>query len=565
MKKKLLFAVIIPVIAVSLSGCQFISDYFSNIIDGGNGNNNYQFSQKVASSVEPISDISTPPADHLEARHASMIYSDYIDHSAYAYSCTPSIGEAKLLVIPVWFNDSSRFIKESYKDKVREDIGNAYFGDNDVVGWRSVRTFYEEESHGALEIDGTVSDWYEVNKSYEYYAIDDPTEDNGAPKTSELVKEATKWYFDNHSSEKRTDYDCDNDGYLDGVMLIYAAPDMIALNRDSYENLWAYCYWIQDPAVQKPSNPGLNAFFWASYDYMYGANTALTRSGSRYSHGDTTRCSIDAHTYIHEMGHMFGLEDYYDYSEHGYSPAAGFSMQDNNVGHHDPYSSFALGWGKAIIPNDEATIDLKPFTTSGEMIILSPKWNSYNSAFDEYLIIEYFTSDGLNELDTTYGYMSSAGYAYPMGTKESGIRLWHVDARLLYTLTGEIKASQLTTNVEQGAAVISVNTNTYDDGSDMTRQYLSILASDPSEDYYNAKFANYNLLQLIRNNNRSTYKPTDSLSSKSLFKTGDTFSMDTFSKQFVNGTKLNSGLDLGFSFTVNACNNGYASISIKKS
>lgn len=565
MKKKLLFALVIPAMALSLSACQFINDFFSNIVDGGNGNNNYQYSQIVASSAKPISDISTPPADDLEARHASVTYGDYIEHSAYAYSCTPSTGTAKLLVIPVWFNDSSRFVKESNKDKVREDIGNAYFGDNETVGWRSVKTFYEEESHGSLSLSGTVSDWYEVNKSYEYYAIDEASETSGAPKTSSLVEEATRWYFDNHTSEKRTDYDCDEDGYLDGVMLIYAAPDMIALNKDSYQNLWAYCYWIQDYTVQNPANPGVNAFFWASYDYMYGSNIALSRSGTRYSHGDTSRTKLDAHTFIHEMGHMFGLEDYYDYSEYGYSPAAGFSMQDHNVGHHDPFSSFALGWGKAIIPTDGAVIDLKPFTTSGEMIILSPSWNATNSPFDEYFIIEYYTSDGLNELDTTYGYMSGAGYVYPMGTKESGIRLWHVDARLLYTYTGEIKASQITSDVTKGAAVISLNTNTYDDGSDYARQYVSILASDPTADYYDARYANYNMLQLIRNNTKSSYKPTDSLSAKSLFRTGDSFTMDRFSKQFVNATKLNNGLELGFTFTVNACNNGYASISIQKS
>ena len=564
MKKKLLLISTIALMTVTLTGCQFINDFFSNYINYDNSNR--EFSQKVASSIEPISDISTPPADDLEAKPASSTYSDYIANSAYAYSCTPSLGEAKLLIIPVWFNNSNKFIKDDHKEQVREDIANIYFGNNEDVGWRSVKSYYEEESHGALTIDGTVSAWYEPNKNYDYYAVDDPTEESGAPKTSALVESATKWYFDNHVSENRTDYDCDKDGYLDGVMLIYAAPDFIALNNDEKENLWAYCYWLQDYTVQNPLNPGLNAFFWASYDFMYGNNVAMSRTGYRYSHGDTTRAKLDGHTYIHEMGHMFGLEDYYDYSSHSYSPAGGFSMQDNNVGIHDPFSSFALGWAKAIIPNNDATIDLKPFTTSGEIIILSPSWNAYNSPFDEYIILEYFTSDGLNELDTSYGYMSTEGYDYPMGTKESGIRVWHVDARLLYTRTGEISASQTTTNPKMpGVAVISMNTNTYDDGDDYTRQYLSILASDPTEDYYDAKYANYNLLQLIRNNIRTTSKPTDDLSGKSLFKTGDSFSMEKYAKQFVNSTKLNNGVELGYTFTVNACNNGYASISIKKS
>ena len=435
------------------------------------------------------------------------------------------------------------------------------------MGWESVESYYETESFGALSLTGTVSAWYEVNKNYSYYASDPYSEetDAGCPKTMALAEEATNWYFTNHTSENRSDYDCDNDGYLDGVMLIYAAPDYITLNNDNYDNLWAYCYWVQDYSAQVPGNPGVNAFFWASYDFMYGREVANSRAGTRYCAGDTSHCKIDTHTFIHEMGHMFGLEDYYDYSENGYSPAGGFSMQDYNVGGHDPFSSFALGWGKAYIPTGDATIDLKPFATSGEMILLSPSWNTYNSAFDEYLLLEYYTDQGLNELDSTYMYMSQYGKVYPIGSKDYGIRLWHVDARLLYTLTGAFSASKITTNPDiTTGRVYSLTTNTYDDGDEYTAFYLSPLAQDPTDPNYDKKYAEYNQLQLIRNKTTANAKPKDLFDSTALFKKGDSFTMDKFSKQFVNSGKLNSGIDLGFSFEVNACNNTYASISVKK-
>ena len=161
-------------------------------------------------------------------------------------------------------------------------------------------------------------------------------------------------------------------------MLIYGAPDYGSLDDDSRSNLWAYCFWIQDQSVKSVSSPGANVFFWASYDFMYSSSKAYQRTGkSNYGGGDTTYCSLDTHTYIHEMGHVFGLEDYYDYSGQ-YNPAAGFSMQDNNVGSHDPFSSYALGWGKAYIPTETTTINLKPFQDSGEMILLSPNPDSNN-------------------------------------------------------------------------------------------------------------------------------------------------------------------------------------------
>ena len=565
MKKKLLLITTTSLMTLSLTACQFISDYFD--ITSGSNNGVPYGSQVVASSHEPIVDISTPPADDLVTKKAGKIYDDYITNNVYPLSATPSIGDAKLLVIPVWFTDSNKFIKEANKDYVWQDIHDAYFGDIDSVGWESVESYYATESLGALTLTGTVSTWYEPGQSYSYFGSDPYDEDTGegCPKTMNLAETATKWYFDNHTSENRTDYDLDKDGYIDGVMLIYAAPDYATLNNSRYDNLWAYCYWVQDYNAQNVNNPGVNAFFWASYDFMYGKEVASSRTGNRYYAGDTSHCKIDAHTYIHEMGHMFGLEDYYDYSSYSYSPAGGFSMQDFNVGGHDPFSSFALGWGEAYIPDGSCTINLKPFATSGEMILLSPNWNKADSPFDEYLLLEYYTDQGLNSLDTTYGYMSQYGKSYPMGTKEYGIRLWHVDARLLYTSTGYFSSSMMTTDPTlKSARVLLAVTNTYDDGDEYTAAYLSPLAQDPTDRNYDKKFAEYNLLQLIRNKSMSSPKTKSLFTASDLFKKGDSFTMDKFAKQFVNNGKFNNNSELGFSFEVNACNNTYASITVKK-
>ena len=565
MKKKLLLITTTSLMTLSLTACQFISDYFD--ITSGSNNGIPYGSQVVASSHEPIVDVSTPPADDLATKKAGKIYDDYITNNVYPLSATPSVGNAKLLVIPVWFTDSNKFIKEANKDHVWQDIHDAYFGDTDTVGWESVESYYATESLGALTLTGTVSAWYEPGQSYSYFGSDPYDEDTGegCPKTMNLAENATKWYFDNHASEKRTDYDLDKDGYIDGVMLIYAAPDNVTLNNSRYDNLWAYCYWVQDYNAQNVNNPGVNAFFWASYDFMYGKEVASSRTGNRYYAGDTSHCKIDAHTFIHEMGHMFGLEDYYDYSSYSYSPAGGFSMQDFNVGGHDPFSSFALGWGEAYIPEGSCTINLKPFATSGEMILLSPNWNKADSPFDEYLLLEYYTDLGLNSLDTTYGYMSQYGKSYPMGTKEYGIRLWHVDARLLYTSTGYFSSSMMTTDPTlKSARVLLAVTNTYDDGDEYTAGYLSPLAQDPTDRNYDKKFAEYNLLQLIRNKSMSSPKTKSLFTASDLFKKGDSFTMDKFAKQFVNNGKFNNNSELGFSFEVNACNNTYASITVKK-
>ena len=554
MKKKLITFLFLTFAIISLAGCNFssiINDFFSFAglsFDGGNpGDSNYQYS-----------DISTPPAGELVARKASYNMSDMVSNSVYPLSYTPSVGRTKLLIIPIWFSNSSAYIKVANKENVREDIQKAYFGTNEETGWYSVKTFYEEESHGALTLSGTVSEWRNVSDNFDKYAVDKDTS-----KTKAIVEDSVTWYFRSHSDERRSDYDLDGDGYLDGVILIYAAPDHTALGIEEYDNLWAYCFWIQDYSAQDTRNPGTNAFFWASYDFMYGREKVSERTGYSYStfgnnyiSGDTSHAEVDTHTYIHEMGHMFGLEDYYDYSEHKYSPAGSFSMQDHNIGSHDPYSSFVLGWGKAYVPTSSTTIDLKPFTSSGEMILLTPQWNSGNSPFDEYLLLEYYTADGVNALDTSYQYMKQYSKVYPLGSKVPGVRLWHVDSRLLYTRTGEFTASQNETNPKTSKGRVALMmSNTYRDGSAYADQYITPLG---------ASYADYNLLQLIRNNKSATYKPTDDFDKDALFVTNDTFKMSDYSRQFVNGGKLNNNKYLGFSFTVNACNSTYASIEIIK-
>ena len=365
-----------------------------------------------------------------------------------------------------------------------------------------------------------------------------------------LVKEASDDYFTNNPSDKRRNYDKDGDGYIDSVMLIYAAPDYDAA-KSSYQNLWAYCYWLQDASVKNTRNPGANVFFWASYDFMYSKSKAQERTGkTNYAHGDTSHCNVDAHTFIHEMGHVFGLEDYYDYSQQ-YSPAAGFSMQDSNVGGHDPFSSYALGWGSAYVPTETTTIDLKPFAETGEMILLSPNPNSANTPFDEYLLVEYYTPTGLNKFDCDYQYESY----YPQGPKDSGIRVWHVDARLASTNNGYsyfLVSNGVPSNATNG--VTMAMSNTYS-GSGVSSGYLSPLGSN----YYD-----YNILQLIRNSRVATYKEKTDLISSNLFKKGSTFSMSNVSGQFKNSGKLNTNTELGFTFKVNALDENRASITVTK-
>ena len=71
-----------------------------------------------------------------------------------------------------------------------------------------------------------------------------------------------------------------------------------------------------------------------------------------------------------------------------------------------------------------------------------------------------------------------------------------------------------------------------------------------------SSYADYNILQLIRNDKNVTYHCSDDLSGDDLFKDGDTFTCSRFNSQFVNGNKLNSGDKLGWTVSVSITGEG---------
>lgn len=146
---------------------------------------------------------------------------------------------------------------------------------------------------------------------------------------------------------------------------------------------------------------------------------------------------IDAHTLIHETGHMLGLDDYYSYEtdSDGYyteAPCGMVDMMDCNVGDHDAYSKMLMGWASPKLVNGEGSfaITLKSFTETGEFALIpSSSWNG--TPYDEYMILQYYTPTGLNEEDSD-GYPEFDGYGYGHGGtyEKSGLQAFHVDSRV---------------------------------------------------------------------------------------------------------------------------------------
>ncbi|MDE7264359.1 MAG: hypothetical protein K2N64_06835 [Anaeroplasmataceae bacterium] len=294
----------------------------------------------------------------------------------------PSIGNPKMLVIPVNLKSS-----EATPRNLRE-IKTAFTGTSESTGWESVQSYYQKSSYGKMNMEITVlNEWFTPSKSASYYN----SYSNGSSDGSTLILQEALEYYD--SKIDFTEYDYDKDGYIDGVWLIYNY-DVNYENSDSL--FWAFTYWN----YEENEYDGVKSYYyaWAGIDFMHP-----TKEDAGYY--DPTDITIDAHTYIHETGHMLGLDDYYDYDENAGVNSYGFygcDMMDFNIGDHSAISKLLLGWVAPIVVEGKGTgsIDLASFTTTGEFIIIAD--HTLNSIYDTYWTIEFYTNDGLNAHDKPY-------------------------------------------------------------------------------------------------------------------------------------------------------------------
>lgn len=509
MKKKLILLALLPLM---VSSCSRQSNYLSPLY------------KRVA-----ISDL-----------EKTVIKQHYKDFEKFAM---PAKGEIKIAVIPIWFTDSPYYyLDATNKVKVRHRINDAFFGTPEKTGWQSVKSYYEEESKGQFKLSGKTSQWYDYSgPSSDFYV-----------KNEKFLQTVTEWFFSTNPEEIRTDYDADSDGYLDCVSFIYGAWNYQNCGREK-DNMWAHKSSLSNP-VKNVNNPGLNTYFWASFDFLLD-DEELGQNVTYNGH-------FSAEAFVHEFGHNFGLNDYYDYN-HQYSPAGGFSMQDRNVGGHDPYSVMSIGWVDPFIPTESMEIQIGSFQKTHDLILLTPEWNENDSSFDEYLLLELYTPTGLNEYhekNTDIGM-----YYHHTGETNVGIRLWHVDARLTQRIDNFPYFPQwkyttdLVTDVNDGDTYLAMS-NTYylEDGTENAR--LSPLGRD----YYN-----YNLLECIQRAGELPYSYNNDAYRQILFPAGYGFTLsgraDEYDEeththyyytknntQFTNNGKLNSGKDLGWSFMVDS-------------
>ncbi|HOW29241.1 MAG TPA: chitobiase/beta-hexosaminidase C-terminal domain-containing protein [archaeon] len=307
----------------------------------------------------------------------------------------PTTGTVKIPVLLVKFSDKNI---TTYN---LSDINN-YFNSQDInSNFISVSKYYNMQSYGTLNFVFDVYDWTTMPQTFAYYSANNVTE-------YQLPIDA---YTTFNPSVDFAQYDNDNDGRIDGAVIIY--PD---IGKTTSLGIW-------------PQTRILKADFDYLFDNKYLGNTSLV--SERKSDTSNYFATVIA---IHELAHILGLPDLYSLNPQGtfdegpiYQMSMMIFKDYTSTTNHclnkpinlDVWSRYFLGW---ITPKELNTFDDKNQTLRSVNYYPDAVILKNNNLLDrEYFIIENRQRDSnVSNLDKC---LFSNSSPYNIG----GFAIYHVD------------------------------------------------------------------------------------------------------------------------------------------
>lgn len=444
---------------------------------------------------------------------------------AQTFRNADSIGEINVLVIPVNFTDSDKSDNEHKKQYIEA----AFFGDESCNYYESLASYYHKSSYGQLEIKGFVTDFYDFNMSSQELV----GQYSSAVGVSRRVSiSALAWFYSQYPDYDYDSLDKDNDGYIDALYIVYNFPYDDGSSSD-YRPFWAYVdhSYRGEKATQELINDyekSISSYAWISYDFLgSGVNP-------------------DARTIVHESGHIFGLDDYYNTSATGrYQPTGFADMMDANLGDHTAFSKMLLNWVTPIVVEDECTITLDSFGESGDLILI-PTSNGWNKTpYDEYLLLEFYTPTSLNKKDAGidyYFYIGETEKTFSFFSKP-GLKVYHVDGRLGYFSFKNTNSLICTLDDE------NVNKK-LDEYRRLNSRHYCIDFAFSNDVPYGKEDTFETLYHLLESSGNNTFKNGYASSNDTLFMENDSFGIDAF-KDF----KFHDNTKSPFTFKIKELNN----------
>lgn len=297
--------------------------YYAEVDSVGNAiPSMYAVQSKKKESKDLISFLSKQPKGITPSINTRLDKNDIQKSSSEGTSAV--VGERRVLVVLMAFQDRDFYFDKDYFEDLFNKESYSYDG-----AQGSVYDYFNEASYGKLSLKGSIFGPYKSRYSMSYYGANLSNGNDRNPKA--LFLEA----IENVAAETNLSvFDCNNDGYLDNIHIIYAGYGEEA--GAVSDAIWAHKMGFPDINIQGVK---INCYSCSS-ELRGNSGYGITRIGP---------C-------CHEIGHALGTLDFYDtdYSSGGNFEGTGkwdimASGSWNNGGitppHFNPYTKvFDFGW-----------------------------------------------------------------------------------------------------------------------------------------------------------------------------------------------------------------------------
>ena len=337
------------------------------------------------------------------------------------------VENVRALVVPIDFTDYTYEVYGDTEDQSREELRKIMFGTREETSWYSLSEYYKSSSFGQCNVTGDVAPWWHTNIKSTSLPKDSDSKMTSTSYARTIATDIRDYYREHADEINLADYDANQDGYVDALLMVYTAP--IETTGSLW---WAFCWSLVNPYGKYTPDggyEGVNRFFWCAFNFFYEKANGQYYSSEEIKNGTAVP---DSHTIIHEFGHVLSLPDYYvtDYSGSDYSGLGGLDMMDYNIGDHNAFSKMMYGWINPLRlrgTDGSITYTLHSTTTTGETIIIPAKGeeNWDNTLLSQYIMVEFLTPEGVAEQDGKVALVGRSKYY-----SKAGVRITLVDARL---------------------------------------------------------------------------------------------------------------------------------------
>ena len=313
--------------------------------------------REVDGMYEVVGEAPTPEV--AKARHAKA----QARRQRQGVGLTPNLAP-KGVVIVANFKDSK--LQSSHTQAVFNELCNSL---NCTVngGYPSAGQYFADQSNGTYRPQFDVFGPVTLSRNVSYYGGDTDASDPGSDAhATDAAVEACR-LADQQFTVNWSDYDSDNDGYIDFVYLIYAGKGQA--NGGSTNTIWPHNWNVESARYY-----GMCTY--SESECIVGGVTINNYACSAELDGGNSLCGIG--TLCHEFGHVMGLPDLYDinYGTIYYSHVTpnDWNVMDggsyNGNGHcppnYDPWQKDFFGWLKPInLGNKGAYVELKANGSEG--------------------------------------------------------------------------------------------------------------------------------------------------------------------------------------------------------